>query len=177
MSSATMSERSGPTIIPQTEPRFVTLPPAKFAVVHVTGAARHLRDEALESLYASVGALRAVDEAAGLDFDLGPLRMRVPDAQMGPLHLWRSVFALPVPDRTVEMPQTDPTFPVDIEVWVYGTAAELLHEGPEETKPVTVQRLQEFIIGNKRRLAGWREEIYLGTGPHGGRTLLRYPIV
>lgn len=158
------------------EPRVTETRPVKVAAVHVTGDLRRSRDRALRALYASVGALRAADLSAGLDFDIGPLRVRLPDAQRGPIESWHATFAVAIPEHVGTLPQLDRDLQVDVEIWVYGTAAELMHEGPDETKPASVQRLQEFIAEKGYRPAGWREEILLGTGPHGLRTLIRYPV-
>jgi len=159
------------------EPAIVQAPPVKVAKVTVVGAQPSPPVRALRALYASVEAVRAAHVAAGLDFEIGPLRARFPEAQAGSPWTWHWVLAVSVPDNTISVPQLDPDLRVEIEVWVYDRVAELVHEGTEETKPASVQRLLEFVLAKGFRPAGVREEIYLGTGPAGGRTLLRYQIL
>lgn len=159
------------------EPRLVQGHPEKVAVVTVTGRKRLGVGRAMRALYASVGAVRAANTREGRPFDVGPLRARFPEAQTGPIEDWTWQLAVGVPDSTVLLPQLDPTVRVRIEIWVQDLLVELVHEGSEDAKPAAIARLVEFAMGAGYRPSGMREEIFLGTGPRGARTLLRSPVV
>lgn len=61
-----------------------------------------------------------------------------------------------------------------------GRCAQVLHVGPYEEVPPTIQRLHDFVLGQGFRLRGKHHEIYLSdprkTAPEKLKTILRHPI-
>jgi effector-binding domain-containing protein len=68
---------------------------------------------------------------------------------------------LPIPDGTTTVVQKNPEVPVTVEVWEYGTVAEILHEGPYSAESTPIQRLREYIAENGYEIVGCHEEEYL----------------
>ena len=73
---------------------------------------------------------------------------------------------------------------LQLEYFEEGLCAQVMHIGPYATKPVTIERLREFMKENRDRdcvgLGGKHHEIYLGNpckaDPAKLKTLLRHPI-
>jgi hypothetical protein len=158
-------------------PRITELPSQTMAVVHARGEPRKAADEALPALYGSVYLIRAQLKRRGKAFKVGPLRARWPDAHLVPRDRWTALFALPIPDSVVELPQKKTDLAVVREVWVYGTVAELLHIGSYDTEGPTVRQLHAFIADSGYEICGSHEEVYLTTRrARTQKTLIRYPV-
>jgi hypothetical protein len=68
------------------------------------------------------------------------------------------IWGLPIPDDIISLPQKVSGIEVKIEVWQYGTVAQILHIGPFSIEMPMIQRLQNFIAGNGYEIAGVHEE-------------------
>ncbi len=106
------------------------------------------------------------------------IRARWPDAHLLPKDQWTALWALPVPDDTMALPQKDPAVPVRLERWEYGPVAQILHLGPYTTEAAGIARLHAFITERGYAVNGMHEEEYL-TRPTAKvqKTLIRYPVV
>ena len=100
-----------------------------------------------------------------------PLRARWPNAHLVPKDEWIGRWALPIADGVTELEGAL------VEDWEYGQVAEIVHEGPYETEPESVAKLQAFVTEQGLQLVGPHEEEYL-TPPEAvpQRTLIRYRV-
>ncbi|MBI4233362.1 MAG: GyrI-like domain-containing protein [Chloroflexi bacterium] len=158
-------------------PHLVEMPTQKMAVIYTKGDPTTVAPQALPHLYGSVYTLRFDLKKKGGDFKVSGLRARWPNAHLAPKNDWIGIWGLPIPDDTTALPQKDPGVEVKIEVWEYGTAAQVLHIGPYETEMPAVERLHRFIAESGYEIAGDHEEEYL-TSPRAKvqKTLIRYPV-
>jgi len=145
---------------PVSQPEILTMKPQKMA-----------------ALYGSVYTLKFDLRRKGVTFKVAALRGRWPDAHLVPKDQWTGLLALPVPADTASLPQKVPEAQVKLEMWNYGTVAQILHIGSYRTEGPTVERLHDFIAENGYEIAGDHEEEYL-TSPKAKvqKTLIRYPI-
>jgi hypothetical protein len=76
---------------------------------------------------------------------------------------WVGLYAMPVPETTIELPQYEatPDLKVSLTTWEYGEVAEILHLGPYDKEQPTVERLMEFIKAQGYEVVGEHEEEYL----------------
>jgi effector-binding domain-containing protein len=96
---------------------------------------------------------------------------------------WEGTVAVPIPDSITSLPEEKKsgTRPA-IEVWNYGTVAEILHIGSYETEIPTIKRLVDYIKSNGYEICGMHEEEYLiGPGnlfvnPRDYYTIIRYQV-
>ena len=159
-------------------PKIVEKEPQTVAVVVSKGDPNVVGDQALPALYGAVYTLKFQFKKSGKgDFKVGGLRARWPDAHLLPKDQWTGIWALPIPEGTTELPKKVPEPEVRIEVWEYGTVAEILHFGPYSEEGPTVERLHKFIEESGYEIAGVHEEEYL-TRPTAKvpKTIIRYPI-
>jgi effector-binding domain-containing protein len=96
---------------------------------------------------------------------------------------WKGTVAIPVPAGTAAPAAAPGPGPrAEIATWRYGQVAEVLHLGPYDTEPATVERLERFVESRGYELAGDHEEEYLrGPGmpfvrPRDYWTILRYQV-
>lgn len=160
------------------EPKIYEKPPQTMAVVTSKGDPNVVGEQVFPALYGAVFTLKFQLKKAGKgDFKVTGLRARWADAHLLPKDQWTGHWALPIPDGTTEMPKKVPEPEVRIEVWEYGTVAEILHLGPYDEEGPTVERLHRFIEENGCEIAGVHEEEYL-TRPTAKvpKTLIRYPV-
>jgi hypothetical protein len=159
------------------EPQIVEMPSQKMAVVYSKGDPNEVGPQVAPALYGSVYKLKFDLKKKGIDFKVGVLRARWPDAHIVPKDQWTGIWGLPVPNDVTLLPQKVSGIDVKIEVWQYGTVAQILHLGPFSTEMPAVQRLHDFIAENGYEIAGAHEEEYLTT-PKAKvqQTLIRYPI-
>ena len=137
---------------------------------------------------APVGALEGlywVDEPRPIDaarFADGP-------AERGP---WSWRLLLPVPDAASDAEVTAAFAEVErrrkpalidrlrCEAWEEGPAAQIMHVGPYDAEPVTIQRLHGAIAERGLRPRGCHHEIYISdpnrTAPERLKTVLRQPV-
>jgi hypothetical protein len=159
-------------------PVIVEKPAQTMAVVVSKGDPNVVGEQVFPALYGAVYTLKfALKKAGKEDFKVTGLRARWPDAHLLPKDQWTAYWALPIPDGTTELPKKVPEPEVKIEVWQYGTVAEILHLGPYTEEGPTVQKLHQFIAESGYELAGVHEEEYL-TRPDAKnqKTIVRYPV-
>lgn len=97
---------------------------------------------------------------------------------------WKGSAALPVPGTVQKLPDVTAVQGLQprISVWHYGEVVEILHVGPYETEPPTIQKLLDFVKTQGYEIAGLHEEEYLrGPGmpwvkPENYYTIIRYPV-
>jgi hypothetical protein len=96
---------------------------------------------------------------------------------------WNGLYAMPVPQGTAILPAVkhDPGLTVRLELWEYGTVAEILHIGPYNREEQDIARLTAFIKDSGYSIIGDHEEEYLkGPGmfskgdPEKYYTIIRY---
>ena len=158
-------------------PVITEMPPQTMAVV-VTKGDPNVVAHTLGVLYGAVYTLKFQLKKSGQgDFKLSGLRARWPDAHILPKDQWTAYWGLPIPDGTTELPRKVPEPEVKIEVWEYGTVAEILHLGPYSEEGPTVEKLHAFIAESGYEIAGTHEEEYL-TRPTAKvvKTVIRYPV-
>lgn len=147
------------------------------AVIHTKGEPDKVAAEFLPALYGSVYKLKFDLKKKGVEFKVGSLRARWPDAHLAPKNEWHGIWGLAIPEDTTVVPQKTPETEVKIEQWNYGTVVQILHIGPytEETAPI--QKLHKFIAESGYEIAGVHEEEYL-TSPKAKvqKTIIRYPV-
>lgn len=172
-----MDNKTSGTRKKQTEPEITTMKAQKMAVVYTKGDPNFELPKAMPALFSSVYKLKFELKKKGVEFKIGKLRARWPDAHLVPKDEWTAIWALPVPEDTTQLSQKVEDFEVKLETWIYGTVAQLLHIGPYTEEGPTIQRLHEFINEQGYQLAGHHEEEYL-TSPQAKvmKTLIRYEI-
>lgn len=159
-------------------PEIVQMPPRKVASVTSKGDPNVVGEQIFKPLYGAVFTLKFDLKKKGLEpFKVEPLRARWSDAHLLPKDQWTAHWALPVPDDTEILPQKVPDAPVALEVWEYGTVAQILHIGPYSEEGPTVAALHQFVEENGYRLIGDHEEEYL-TKPTSKvvKTIIRYRV-
>ncbi len=154
------------------------MPAQKMAVVDSKGDPNVVGQQVFPALYGAVYTLKfALKKAGKEDFKVTGLRARWPDAHLVPRDQWTAHWGLPIPEDTTELPKKVPEPEVRIEVWEYGTVAEILHLGPYSEEGPTIQKLHQFIEESGYQIAGVHEEEYL-TRPDAKvqKTIIRYPV-
>ncbi|AFM01661.1 hypothetical protein Desde_3375 [Desulfitobacterium dehalogenans ATCC 51507] len=147
------------------------------AVVSTKGDPNEVMEKAMQALFGSVYGLKFQLKKQGIEFKVGKLIGRWPDAHLVPKDQWTGIWGLPVPQGTTELPQKSAEFPVRLEHWDYGTVAEILHIGPYTEEGPTIQTLHTFIEESGYEIVGVHEEEYL-TKPTSKvvKTVIRYPV-
>lgn len=161
----------------QREPEITTMAAQKMAVVYTKGDPNLEMPKAMPALFGSVYKLKFDLKKKGIEFQVGKLRARWPDAHLVPKDQWTGIWALPVPEDTTELAQKVEGIQVKLETWSYGTVAQILYIGPYIEEGPTIQRLHEFIKAKGYQLAGTHEEEYLTS--HQAKvmkTIIRYEI-
>jgi hypothetical protein len=154
------------------------MPAQTMAVAIAKGDPNVVGAQVFPALYGAVYTLKFQLKKAGKeDFKVTGLRARWPDAHLVPKDQWTAYWALPIPEGTTELPAKVPEPEVKIEVWEYGTVAEILHIGSYSEEGPTIKTLHEFIAESGYEIAGAHEEEYL-TRPDAKvvKTIIRYPI-
>ena len=153
-------------------------PDETMAVVESKGDPNVVGASVFPALYGAVYTLKFQLKKSGKgDFKVSGLRARWPDAHLKPKSQWTGCWGLPIPEGTTELPKKVTTPKVKIEVWKYGTVAEILHIGPYSEEGPNIEKLHKFIEENGYEIAGVHEEEYL-TRPTAKvvKTIIRYPI-
>jgi hypothetical protein len=113
---------------------------------------------------------------------LEAVRVRWLQAPGTPAGNWEGIYGLPVPDGVLRLPKFEARLAPRpaLEIWDYGTVAEILHSGPYGEEEASLAKLRQFIAEQGYRIAGPNEEEYLkgpgffGRGdPKKYQTLLR----
>lgn len=159
-------------------PVIVEKPAQTMAVVTSKGDPNVVGEQVFPALYGAVYTLKfALKKAGKEDFKVSGLRARWPDAHLLSKDEWTAYWGLPVPDGTTELPAKVPEPVVKIEVWEYGTVAEILHIGPYTEEGPTVEKLHKFVEESGYEIAGVHEEEYLSRpGSKNQKTVIRYPV-
>ncbi|MDF9408395.1 MAG: hypothetical protein A4E52_00451 [Pelotomaculum sp. PtaB.Bin013] len=158
-------------------PVLIEKQPQLMAVITTKGDPNVVMEKAMPALYGAVYHLKFQLKKQGIDFKVGKLIGRWPDAHLVPQNEWTGIWGLPVPSGTTELLQKSDEYPVRIELWEYGTVAEILHVGPYSEEGPAVERLHNFIEENGFEITGSHEEEYL-TKPTSKvvKTIIRYPV-
>lgn len=161
----------------ETDPQIIEMPGRKMAVVYTKGDPNVVGQQVMPALYGSVFRLGGELAKKGIKFQMGAPRARWPNVASAPRDEWIGIWGLPIPEETESIPQTSKDIEVKIEVWEYGTMAQILHIGPFETEPATIEILMNFISKMGYVVKGAHEEEYL-TMPDAAvqKTLIRYPV-
>ncbi len=164
----------------RTDPEIVELPARTMAVVRTTGDPSELGEGVFKALYGAVYTLKFALKKEGGDFKIEPPRARWfagADWKDVPRDQWQAAWALPIPDGTTEVPQKVPEPPVGVEVWEYGTVAQILHLGPYSEEEPTIARLHAFIADEGYEISGPHEEEYRSMpGAKEQKTVIRYQV-
>jgi hypothetical protein len=159
------------------ELQIVRPPTRKMAVVHARGDPDRVAHLVLPALFETVCTLRDALREEGREFAIGPLYARWPSMDRLPKEEWLCIWALPVPDDITWLPQSTPYVAIEIEVWVYGTVAQILHVGSPCATDPAMGLLQEFAARHEYEIAGPREELYLPRVRADAQDILiRYPV-
>lgn len=160
-------------------PEIVELPAQKVATVTSTGDPTAVGEQAFKPLYGAVYTLKFALKKQGKEtFKVEGLRARWPDADLASRDEWTAHWALPIPGDTQSLPKKSPDDAgVGVEVWEYGTVAQILHLGPYSEEAPTVAALRKFIEDSGCRVIGDHEEEYL-TSPKAKvqKTIIRYRV-
>jgi hypothetical protein len=161
--------------------------------------------EALQALYATAYTLKFMYKAEGKDFTVAKLEglwwfdeekyksFGISDAPKNiPRSEWeyRMLIRLPgfVAKTAVKEAATQVVAKKDIQLagqvefftMKEGKVVQMLHVGPFDTEPETLEKIQEFIIANNLKRNGLHHEIYLSdfrkTAPEKLKTILREPV-
>ena len=161
----------------KTDPIIIKMPTLKMAVVYTKGDPNVVAQQAMPALYGSVMGLGRELTKKGIKFQMGAPRARWPNLEDVPKQEWVGIWGLPIPEESESIPQTSKDVDVKIEVWEYGTMAQILHIGPYATEPATVEILMNFISEMGYEVNGAHEEEYLtAPGADSQKTLIRYPV-
>jgi len=167
-----------PTKLKPFTPVISEMPAQTMAVVVTKGDPNVVGAQVFPALYGAVFTLKFQLKKSGQgDFKVSGLRARWPDLHIMPKDQWTGLWALPIPDGTTDIPKKVPEPDVRIEVWEYGTVAEILHLGSYSEEGPTIEKLRKFIAESGYEVAGVHEEEYL-TRPTAKvvKTIIRYPI-
>lgn len=158
--------------------RIYDKPSQTMAVVVSKGDPNTTGTTVFPALYGAVYGLKMAMKKSGTgDFKVTGLRARWPDAHLIPKSEWTAIWALPIPDGTTEVPRKVPSPEVCVDVFEYGTVAEILHIGPYSEEGPTIEALHKFIDESGYEIAGVHEEEYV-TSPDAKvqKTLIRYQV-
>ena len=139
-----------------TEPHTFELMDQRMATVMTESRSRKESEDAVKALYESV---RLLQKDHG--FELEPLRARWPADGPGSPSGRVAMWGLPVPVEVDDIAQTDERFRVRLDVWEYGTVAEILHEGSHAEEGRTVEKLRRYMEDENMTVIGPHEEEYL----------------
>jgi hypothetical protein len=162
-------------------PRITTIEDQKMLVVEVVGDPNVVGERAFSKLFEIYYRLKDVPK--------GPKqpapRARWAQSIETPREEWIGRYALPVPDMVETLPDYEPEagLQVQLQVWEYGEAAEILHIGPYSEEELTIEKLKKFIEDQGYEIIGDHEEEYLrGPGmfftvdPEEYYTIIRYQV-
>lgn len=163
-------------------PEILEFPPQKVLLVRAKGNPAQVGKAAFGLLMKAYFRLKGVPKG-GPSFK--PPRGRWPVQAGQPPEEWAGLYAMPVPDSVVEVPDTGggEGLTVELDTWDYGEVAQILHVGPYDQEDTTVRVLVDFIREEGYEISGIHEEEYLkGPGfwfagnPGSYLTLIRYPV-
>ncbi len=159
------------------QPQLLEMPSQKMAVVYSKGDPNVVGNNVFPALYGAVYTLKFALKKHGRDMKIAPPRARWPNAHLAPKDEWIGIWGIPVPDdiTSLTLKVTEPE--VKLEVWDYGTVAQLLYLGLYSDEMLAIERLHQFIAENGYEIAGPHEEEYL-TRPNVKvpKTIIRYAV-
>lgn len=144
---------------PLKQPRLSSKLNQKMIVVEAKGDPNIVGGKAFGLLFSLYYKLKDVPKS----FVMPAPRARWPLALDTPKANWLGLYALPVPETTMELPPHEAPVGmiVSLVTWEYGEIAEILHIGPYDQEQPTVKRLQDFITAQGYAAIGDHEEEYL----------------
>jgi hypothetical protein len=159
-------------------PHISERPGQRMLVVKVNGDPNVVGRKALFALFQTFYSLKFKYKKMPLE----AVRVRWLHAPETPAGNWEGIYGLPVVDSILRLPKfEDRLHPRPyLEIWDYGTVAEILHTGPYSEEDASLAKLRQFITEQGYRITGPDEEEYLkgpgffGRGdPKKYQTLLR----
>lgn len=160
------------------EPHIYTLTGGRVLVAQITGDPEITMDTAAITLYSASRKLK-----------LSPSYMSARHHQWNqrdttPLQDWVVDYSKMVPETATGLADIKDTADVKIfyERREETEIAEILHLGPYETIPESLEKLRQFIDKEGYKISGWYEEVYIvfeqiEPNPYDYETLLRYRVV
>ncbi len=160
-------------------PQVSKLPPRTVLTVTTVGDPNKITKGAMQALYGT---------AYGTKFRVYKPKRRVMtitspsafwlDAHKKPKSKWTAVWMLEVPSfvRQKDLLQKNPDMPVKVNQIPAATVAEILHIGPYNAEEPTIKKLHAFISGQKLKIAGPHEEVYLSRPGPKAKTIIRYAV-
>ncbi|WP_214226342.1 GyrI-like domain-containing protein [Pedobacter sp. B4-66] len=189
------------------EPELVRIEPANFLSITGKGdPSEKMYSEKLAALYATAYTLKFAYKAIGKDFVVAKLeglwsfdeeKYGKPSISEAPLKVPRSEWfyrmMIRLPDYVTADQINNATdsvirkknlpFVKDTELYSMdeGLVIQMLHIGPFDQEPVTLEKIQQFIVSKGLKKNGLHHEIYLSdfnkTASEKLRTILREPVV
>jgi hypothetical protein len=141
------------------QPQISTMPAQKMVVVEAKGDPNVVGQKAFGLLFSIYYKVKDAPKSLTLPAP----RARWPVSLETPKSEWLGLYALPVPETTMELPQYEaqPGLTVSLTTWEYGEVAEILHLGPYDQEQPTTQRLMDFINAQGYAIVGPHEEEYI----------------
>jgi effector-binding domain-containing protein len=188
--------KKGPDLssyLPLREPRIARMDDERVLEVKFSGPADTVIQQSYGVLFKAYYGLQGVPKGPGMKPPKA--RYQVPSEKdpaaaekLGNFlaHSWTGSVAVPIPaDVAVPAAASRPDadgLAASEGSWAYGEVGEILHLGPYETEPPTIERLMKYIEARGYRIVGDHEEEYL-KGPGMGKidpkdywTVIRYRV-
>lgn len=146
---------------PLNEPQIVEMPPQNMAAVYARGLPGEILPRVIPTLYNSLMALkfeRSIKKQ--IPINIHGIRARFPDAHRRPVADWTTIIGVPLPEDITSVPQQVGGDEVKVEVWEYGTVAQILHDGTEFKGKTAREVLYQFVVENGFDIIGMYEEEY-----------------
>lgn len=147
--------------------------------------------KAFKVLYKTYFKIKGVKKSGGFPISRARYKNAI-DMQMNPQKrkevfanmIWKGSAAISIPSHIQQLPEgiNIDGLSARLNTWEYGEVAEILHIGPYEKEPPTVQKLMDYIDAQGYEICGLHEEEYLkGPGqpfvkPENYFTIIRYPV-
>lgn len=180
------------------KPALVRIGKARYLTIAGKGEpGGELFQQQVGALYAAAWTVKMVKKQAGRDYKVMHLEglwwppTGKKTGEQSPVWNWKLLIRVPtfVAARDVaaatralaehEKARALPVARVKLEDITEGRSVQMLHVGPYETEPATIQAMHEFAVASKLRFGGKHHEIYLSdprrAKPEKMRTILRYP--
>lgn len=163
-------------------PEILEMDPQKVLLVQAQGNPNVVGKTAFGLLMKTYFGLKGVPKG-GPAFK--PPRARWPVDSGAPMEEWVGLYAMPVPETVMEIPEGANArgLTVELTTWDYGEVAQILHVGGWDQEPPTVEKLRAHVLSQGYEFSGQHEEEYLkGPGllfagnPDKYLTLIRYPV-
>ena len=160
------------------EPHIYTLTGGRVLVAQITGDPEITMDTAAITLYSASRKLKLSPSY------MSARHLRWNQRDTTPLQLWVVDYSKMVPETATGLADIKDTEDVKIfyERREETEIAEILHLGPYETIPESLEKLRQFIDKEGYKISGFYEEVYIvfeqiEPNPYDYETLLRYRVV